>query len=128
MGQLSLEPVTAGRPPGPSGRTVTDRTLTAWLDGRRGPTARNLERVDTAYRTRTIRHWDRIVAAWAVEDDQRLDETRADQIVDLGSQWGGYEYVTNVGFADRRRQSVRNRRSPRRQHIMGADVRWGNER
>ncbi|TRO55669.1 transcriptional regulator, partial [Streptomyces sp. IB201691-2A2] len=27
------------------------------------------------------------------------DEAWVDQVVDLGSQWGQYEYVTNVGFA-----------------------------
>lgn len=127
-----------------AGLTVTDRTLKAWLDGKRSPSRKNLERIDTAYRTvrrqnvaryltrrlnnrgrgtrveihplnqsqvpgpnqrvleyRTlnIRHWDRIVQAWAAGDDQGLDEAWIDQIVDLGSQWGQYEYVSNIGFA-----------------------------
>jgi hypothetical protein len=50
-------------------------------------------------RTMNVRRWDRIVAAWAADDDQELDEAWVDQVIDLGSQWGQYEYVTNVGFA-----------------------------
>lgn len=42
---------------------------------------------------------DRIVEAWAAGDAQALDDAWTDQIVDLGSEWGQYEYVTNVGFA-----------------------------
>ena len=128
-----------------AGLTVTDRTLKAWLDGMRTPNRRNLERVETAYRTvrrhnvaryllarlnregrgtrvefhplnqsqvdrprqrvityRTlnVRHWDRIVEAWAAQDDAALDEAWiSDAVVDLGSEWGQYEYVSNVGFA-----------------------------
>jgi hypothetical protein len=127
-----------------AGLTVTDRTLKAWLEGRRSPSRQNLERIEQAYRTvrrenvaryllarlnragrgtrveihplnqsqvsrprqrvveyRTlnVRHWDRIVQAWAAGDDQELDNAWVDQIVDLGSQWGQYEYVTNIGFA-----------------------------
>ena len=127
-----------------AGLTVTDRTLKAWLDGKRSPSRKNLERIDAAYstvrrhnvarylisrlnaqgrgtrveihplnqsqvprprqrvveyRTLNIRHWDRIVEAWATDDDQALDDAWVDQIVDLGSQWGQYEYVTNIGFA-----------------------------
>jgi hypothetical protein len=51
------------------------------------------------FRTMNVRRWDRIVAAWAAGDDQGLDDAWVDQVVDLGSQWGQYEYVTNVGFA-----------------------------
>ncbi|MET8746930.1 transcriptional regulator [Streptomyces sp. NPDC004728] len=51
------------------------------------------------YRTMNVRRWDRIVAAWAAGDDQGLDDAWEDVIVDLGSQWGQYEYVTNIGFA-----------------------------
>lgn len=46
-----------------------------------------------------IRKWDRLVAAWARGDDHALDDEWVDQIADLGSQWGQYEYVSNVGFA-----------------------------
>lgn len=46
-----------------------------------------------------MRRWDRIVQAWMAGDEQELDDARVDQIVDLGSQWGRYEYVTNIGFA-----------------------------
>ncbi|MFF4758267.1 transcriptional regulator [Streptomyces sp. NPDC001292] len=115
-----------------AGLTVTDRTLNAWLEGRRSPSKKNLERVETAYRavrrhnvaryllarlnregrgTRVefhpvnqsqvvrprqrvveyrslnVRHWDRIVAAWAAGDDQALDDAWVnDAVVDLGSQ------------------------------------------
>ncbi|MCX4617689.1 transcriptional regulator [Streptomyces mirabilis] len=51
------------------------------------------------FRTLNVRRWDRIVAAWAAGDDQELDDAWVDQVIDLGSQWGQYEYVTNVGFA-----------------------------
>ncbi|MFE2644183.1 transcriptional regulator [Streptomyces nigra] len=51
------------------------------------------------FRTLNVRRWDRIVAAWATGDDQELDTAWVDQVIDLGSQWGQYEYVTNVGFA-----------------------------
>ncbi|WP_443054272.1 helix-turn-helix domain-containing protein [Streptomyces sp. NBC_00271] len=51
------------------------------------------------FRTLNVRHWDRIVAAWVAGDDQEHDDAWVDQVIDLGSQWGQYEYVTNVGFA-----------------------------
>ncbi|SOE06728.1 transcriptional regulator [Streptomyces sp. Ag109_G2-15] len=127
------------------GLTVTERTLKAWQDGRRSPSKKNLERIETAYRTvrrhnvaryllarlnregrgtrvefhplnqsqvdrprqrvvtyRTlnVRHWDRIVEAWANDDEEALDDAWiSDAVVDLGSEWGQYEYVTNIGFA-----------------------------
>ncbi|MET7715468.1 transcriptional regulator [Streptomyces sp. NPDC005407] len=127
-----------------AGLTVTDRTLKAWLDGRQRPTAKNLDRIETAYRTMrrrnvaryltarlnaqgrgtrveihplnqsqvprpnqrvieyrkfNVRNWERIVEAWAADDDTGLDDAWVDKIVDLGSQWGQYEYVSNIGFA-----------------------------
>ncbi|WP_327425985.1 transcriptional regulator [Streptomyces sp. NBC_01236] len=128
-----------------AGLTVTDRTIKAWLDGRRSPSKKNLDRIEAAYRTvrrhnvarylvarlnregrgtrvefhplnqsqvprprqrvieyRTlnVRHWDRIVQAWVEDDDEALDDAWVnDAVIDLGSQWGEYEYVTNVGFA-----------------------------
>ncbi len=127
-----------------AGLTVTDRTLKAWLEGKRQPSKANLERIDAAYRavrrrnvarhllrrlnregrgtrveihplnqsqvprplqrvveyrTLNVRRWDRIIGAWAAGDHQGLDAAWDDTIVDLGSQWGQYEYVTNVGFA-----------------------------
>ncbi|MEU3838452.1 transcriptional regulator [Streptomyces sp. NPDC028635] len=128
-----------------AGLTVTDRTLRAWLDGRRSPSRQNLERIETAYRavrrhnvaryllarlnragrgtrvefhpldqsqvlgprqravsfrTLNVRHWDRIVQAWADDDMTALDDAWInDAVVDLGSEWGQYEYVTNIGFA-----------------------------
>ncbi|CAM5657839.1 MULTISPECIES: transcriptional regulator [Streptomyces] len=128
-----------------AGLTVTDRTLRAWLEGRRSPSRQNLARIEAAYRavrrrnvarsllarlnragrgtrvefhplnqsqvprprqralsyrTLNVRHWDRIVAAWAAGDDAALDDAWvSDAVVDLGSEWGQYEYVTNIGFA-----------------------------
>ncbi|MCM1976648.1 MULTISPECIES: transcriptional regulator [unclassified Streptomyces] len=128
-----------------AGLTVTDRTLKAWLEGRRNPSRKNLQNVEAAYRavrrhnvaryllarlnrqgrgtrvefhplnqsqvdgprqrvvtyrTLNVRHWDRIVEAWAAEDEAALDEAWvSDATVDLGSEWGQYEYVTNIGFA-----------------------------
>ncbi|MFE3152242.1 transcriptional regulator [Streptomyces sp. NPDC059218] len=61
--------------------------------------ARPLQRV-MGYRTMNVRQWDRIVDAWVVGDVQGLDDEWAtDVLPDLGSQWGQYEYVTNIGFA-----------------------------
>ncbi|MEU2729699.1 transcriptional regulator [Streptomyces griseoviridis] len=34
-----------------AGLTVTDRTLKAWLQGKRNPTKKNLQRIETAYHT-----------------------------------------------------------------------------
>ncbi|SCE09834.1 hypothetical protein GA0115251_14073 [Streptomyces sp. TverLS-915] len=52
------------------------------------------------YRTLNVRKWERIVAAWEAGDDAGLDTAWVDEVVvDLGSQWGQYEYVTNIGFA-----------------------------
>ncbi|MEU8789783.1 transcriptional regulator [Streptomyces sp. NPDC048643] len=127
-----------------AGLTITDRTLRAWLEGRRSPSCKNLDRIEQAYRTvrrenvaryllarlnregrgtrveihplnqyqvarphqravefrhLNVRRWDRIVAALAAGNDRELDEAWVDQVIDLGSQWGQYEYVTNVGFA-----------------------------
>ncbi|WP_367325516.1 transcriptional regulator [Streptomyces sp. HUAS ZL42] len=128
-----------------AGLAVTERTLKAWLVGRRSPSRKNLERIEAAYRTvrrhnvarylltrlnregrgtrvefhplnqsqvdrprqrvveyRTlnVRHWDRVVDAWAADDYEALDEAWVnDAVVDLGSEWGQYEYVTNIGFA-----------------------------
>lgn len=128
-----------------AGLTVTDRTLKAWVDGKRAPSKSNLQKIETAYRTvrrhnvakyllarlnregrgtrvefhplnqsqvprprqrvveyRTlnVRHWDRVVQAWAADDSEALDEAWInDAVIDLGSQWGEYEYVTAVGFA-----------------------------
>lgn len=127
-----------------AGLTVTDRTLKAWLEGKRRPSAKNLKKIDDAYRvvrrqnvarhllkrlnanggTRVeihplnqsgvarplqrdvpfrhmnVRRWDRIVGAWAAGDYHGLDAAWTDDILpDLGSQYGAYEYCTNVGFA-----------------------------
>ncbi|MET9663118.1 transcriptional regulator [Streptomyces sp. NPDC006510] len=61
--------------------------------------ARPLQRV-VEYRTMNVRRWDRIVEAWAAGDLQGLDdEWTTDVLPDLGSRWGQYEYVTNIGFA-----------------------------
>ncbi|WP_030621637.1 hypothetical protein [Streptomyces fulvoviolaceus] len=55
---------------------------------------------EVAFRALNIRHWDRIVAAWAAGDEQALSDAWVnDAVIDLGSQWGQYEYVTTVGFA-----------------------------
>ncbi|MGW1355260.1 hypothetical protein ACWCQE_39355 [Streptomyces sp. NPDC002409] len=81
-----------------AGLTVTDRTLKAWLDGGCRPSRANLDHIDAAYRA--VRRWDRIVDAWATGDHQGLDDAWTfDVLPDLGSQWGQYEYVTNIGFA-----------------------------
>ncbi|MBQ1094472.1 transcriptional regulator [Streptomyces sp. B93] len=51
------------------------------------------------YRRLNIRNWDAIIDAWARQEAQALDNAWIDQMVNLGSQWGKYEYVSAVGFA-----------------------------
>lgn len=51
------------------------------------------------YRRLNIRDWDAIIDAWIRGDARALDDAWIDQMVNLGSQWGKYEYVTSVGFA-----------------------------
>ncbi|MCT4357877.1 transcriptional regulator [Streptomyces sp. Je 1-79] len=52
------------------------------------------------YRHLNVRRWDRIVSAWADGDFERMDDAWvSDVIQDLGSQWGQYEYVSNIGFS-----------------------------
>ncbi|GGU97362.1 transcriptional regulator [Streptomyces bacillaris] len=52
------------------------------------------------YRRINVRRWDPIVTAWATGDSHALDTAWTTGILpDLGSQWGQYEYVTNIGFA-----------------------------
>ncbi|MFI1596565.1 helix-turn-helix domain-containing protein [Streptomyces venezuelae] len=126
-----------------AGLTVTDRTLNAWLTGKRRPSKANLAKIEAAYRavrrqnvaryllrrlnggggTRVeihpfnqsqvdrrfqrvleyrslnIRRWDAIIRSWAAGDVTAQDDAWVDSIVDLGSQWGQYEYVSSVGFA-----------------------------
>ncbi|MFF3468964.1 transcriptional regulator [Streptomyces sp. NPDC002619] len=144
-----MVPAESAPPPRPAAMTlrapqVTDRTLKAWLDGKRRPSKANLERIDAVYRTvrrhnvarhllwrlnsgrgtrveihpfnqsqvarphqrvvefrkLNVRRWDRIVTAWANRDQQALDDVwTTDVLPDLGSQWGQYEYVSNIGFA-----------------------------
>ncbi|MET9258063.1 transcriptional regulator [Streptomyces sp. NPDC003717] len=52
------------------------------------------------YRHLNVRRWDDIVTAWAAGDPGALDTAwTTDVLPDLGSQWGQYEYATNIGFA-----------------------------
>ncbi|MEU2564877.1 transcriptional regulator [Streptomyces longispororuber] len=51
------------------------------------------------YRRLNIRNWDAIIDAWTRGDTHALDNAWIDQMVNLGSQWGKYEYVSSVGFA-----------------------------
>lgn len=51
------------------------------------------------FRTLNIRRWDRLVHAWAHGQDQDMNDAWVDEVGELGSDWGQYEYVTNVGFA-----------------------------
>ncbi|WP_425824694.1 transcriptional regulator [Streptomyces fractus] len=53
-----------------------------------------------SFRTLNVRRWDAVVKAWADEDDGALDAAWFDDITsDLGSDYGAYEFVTNIGFA-----------------------------
>lgn len=52
----------------------------------------------TPHRTLTIRHWDPIIHAWTTNNPHALDTAWTHHLTTLGSQWGQYEYVTNIGF------------------------------
>ena len=61
--------------------------------------ARPLQR-DVSFRTLNVRRWDRMIAAWTADDDEAMDSAWFDDITaDLGSDYGAYEYVMNIGFA-----------------------------
>ncbi|MGC0416936.1 transcriptional regulator [Embleya sp. AB8] len=52
------------------------------------------------HRTVNVRRWDAIIRAWAAGDERTLDDLWTDEVLaDLGSDWGGYEYATAIGFA-----------------------------
>ncbi|MEV3861420.1 transcriptional regulator [Streptomyces sp. NPDC050095] len=61
--------------------------------------ARPLQR-DVSFRTLNVRRWERMVDAWVADDDEAMDSAWFDDITaDLGSDYGAYEYVMNIGFA-----------------------------
>jgi len=53
----------------------------------------------TPFRTLNVRDWGGLVDAWADNDRGRMEQEWESIIVDLGSDWGQYQYVSNVGFA-----------------------------
>ncbi|MBQ0867425.1 transcriptional regulator [Streptomyces sp. RK75] len=63
------------------------------------PRRRVITTDQAGFRRLRIRRWDRIVDAWAAGDDEALSDAWDDQLTDLGSQWGQYEYATSVGFS-----------------------------
>jgi hypothetical protein len=65
-------------------------------DNSRVPQARQRS---AGVRSINVRNWGPIVDAWARGDQTGLNSAWIDLIQDLGSSWGMYEYVTNVGFA-----------------------------
>lgn len=46
-----------------------------------------------------VRRWDEFTAAWAEGDMQAIQEAWIDQIADIDSDWGMYEYVSSTGFS-----------------------------
>lgn len=53
-----------------------------------------------SYRTLSVRRCGRVVEAWANGDEEALDGVWvSDAVVDLGSERGQCEYVTDIGFA-----------------------------
>lgn len=50
------------------------------------------------HRQMNIRRWDHLISAWATGNSEQFAHLWDDQLTDLGSQWGQYEYVTAVGF------------------------------
>ncbi|WP_326693167.1 transcriptional regulator (plasmid) [Streptomyces sp. NBC_01795] len=63
------------------------------------PRKRHIATDRADFRRLRIRTWDRIVEAWAAQDEAALADAWDDQLTDLGSQWGQYEYATSVGFS-----------------------------
>jgi hypothetical protein len=51
------------------------------------------------FRRINIRRWDRIIDAWQAGDDTALADAWDDNLPDLGSDWGKYEYVSAVAFS-----------------------------
>jgi hypothetical protein len=99
-----------------AGLTVADRTLKAWLDGRRSPSAKHLRNTETAYlqyagtTSRGTCSPVSTAKAAGTDDGQALDDAWINDawineawineaVVDLGSQRGRYAYVTAIGFA-----------------------------
>lgn len=50
------------------------------------------------FRNLNIRRWDRMVEAWADANETEAESEWDDAAQDLGSEWGEYEYVSNIGF------------------------------
>lgn len=63
----------------------------SWVD-------RRFQRV-LEYCSLNISQWDTLIRAWAAGDMSALHDAWVDAIVNIGSQWGQYEYVSAVGFA-----------------------------
>ncbi|KPC67436.1 hypothetical protein ADL27_58810 [Streptomyces sp. NRRL F-6602] len=63
------------------------------------PRKRVIATDQAGFRRLRIRRWDRIVQAWAAQDAEALANAWDDELTDLGSQWGQYEYATSVGFS-----------------------------
>ncbi|WP_037569925.1 hypothetical protein [Phaeacidiphilus oryzae] len=54
----------------------------------------------TTHRSVNVRHWEGIVESWAEGDEAELAAEWQDAVLeDLGSDWGGYEYCSGIGFA-----------------------------
>ncbi|MFI9206503.1 transcriptional regulator [Streptomyces sp. NPDC053048] len=56
-------------------------------------------RRDIGHRSLNVRRWDEIVACWAEDDMDGLEDEWCDWLMDLGTDWGEYHYVSTVGFS-----------------------------
>ncbi|MEU8764678.1 transcriptional regulator [Streptomyces sp. NPDC048659] len=54
---------------------------------------------DITHRSLNIRRWDEIVACWAEDDMDGLEDEWCDWLMDIGTDWGEYHYVSAVGFS-----------------------------
>ncbi|MEU6841833.1 transcriptional regulator [Streptomyces sp. NPDC046716] len=55
---------------------------------------------EVSFRTLNVRNWDAMISAWTADDDEAMDTAWFSGITaDLGSDYGAYEYVMNIGFA-----------------------------
>ncbi|MFJ8856328.1 transcriptional regulator [Streptomyces sp. NPDC102437] len=54
---------------------------------------------DIRHRSLVIRRWDEIVACWAEDDMDALEDEWCDWLMDIGTDWGEYHYASAVGFS-----------------------------
>ncbi|MDJ0347244.1 transcriptional regulator [Streptomyces sp. PH10-H1] len=54
---------------------------------------------DITHRSLNVRDWSEIVDCWAEDDMDGLEDEWCDWLMDIGTDWGEYHYVSAVGFS-----------------------------